>query len=182
MDNFKVVPQLSFSEALKEAKGKLTQFTGRSRRSEFWWCFLVVLLLDLFLSCIPYLGNLISFLLFLAVMPLTFRRLHDAGHSGWWCGIGVIGTIVGYAVIILSLGLDFIKEFASNPEAGMELGSVDIAYVPMSISMLVGFVYNVIMVIFMCEDSQKGTNKYGDSPKYVAENQTTTVAQEREWA
>ena len=34
-------PQLGFSEAVKLAFGKITQMSGRSRRSEFWWFMLV---------------------------------------------------------------------------------------------------------------------------------------------
>lgn len=32
-----VIPQLSFSEAFNSATSKIFQFTGRSRRSEYWW-------------------------------------------------------------------------------------------------------------------------------------------------
>ena len=39
-------PQLSFTEALREARGKLLQFNGRSRRSEFWWCALALLIAE----------------------------------------------------------------------------------------------------------------------------------------
>ena len=53
------LPQLSLSEALKEATSKVTQFTGRARRSEYWWTYLVVFILNLLLSWTPILGGIV---------------------------------------------------------------------------------------------------------------------------
>ena len=78
------LPQLKFGEAVKLAWSKATRFNGRSRRSEFWWTYLAVFLVTLIVSFIPIIGNIISVLFGLAIIPLTFRRLHDTGRSGWW--------------------------------------------------------------------------------------------------
>lgn len=73
-----VIPQLSFSEAFNNVTSKIFQFTGRSRRSEYWWTMALVYLLNIILT--PFLGVFLS----IATIPLTFRRLHDTGRSGWW--------------------------------------------------------------------------------------------------
>lgn len=39
--NIATTPSLSFKEALCKAWSNLTNFKGRSRRSEFWWFMLV---------------------------------------------------------------------------------------------------------------------------------------------
>lgn len=39
-------PQLGFSEALNASTSKIFQFTGRSRRSEFWWTQVLVFLVS----------------------------------------------------------------------------------------------------------------------------------------
>ena len=39
-------PQLSVAEAVKLALGRLTDFSGRSRRSEFWWWMAIVILVN----------------------------------------------------------------------------------------------------------------------------------------
>lgn len=44
--NTQQLPQLSIGEALKAACNKIFQFNGRSRRSEFWWTALVVLIIN----------------------------------------------------------------------------------------------------------------------------------------
>lgn len=183
MDDFKVVPQLGFGEALKEAKEKLTQFTGRSRRSEFWWCYLAVIIANIVLSFIPFIGNGISSIISLATIPLVFRRLHDTGRSGWWCGVHIIGTIIGYTVIFASIGfgaaMDIIngnydaEEIAENISGG--------AVSAIMISFIIGIVYNIVMLVFLCQDSQMGPNKYGESPKYVTEEAQQDTTQGHTW-
>ena len=180
MDDVKKMPELGFGEALKQAMDKLTQFSGRSRRSEFWWCMLAVIIANVVLSFIPFIGSIGSLLLSLAVIPLTFRRLHDTGRSGWWCGIGVIGTIIGYGVIAYNLvdviGSDMLMEIAkgevSDPtEIADTITNSSAGFLPMTISYLIGMAYNIMMIVFMCLDSQVGTNKYGPSPKYMEQGE-----------
>lgn len=83
MNEVKKMPELGFGEALKQATQKITQFNGRARRSEFWWCILAVCIANIILSFIPIIGSICQLLLSLALIPLTFRRLHDTGRSGW---------------------------------------------------------------------------------------------------
>ena len=42
MKEFAAKPMLSLPEALKESTGNVFRFTGRARRSEYWWTMLVV--------------------------------------------------------------------------------------------------------------------------------------------
>lgn len=44
MNNVTAKPQLSFGEAIKFASGRVTDFKGRSRRSEYWWFMLAFLI------------------------------------------------------------------------------------------------------------------------------------------
>lgn len=76
-------PQLGFSEAVKLAFGKITQMSGRSRRSEFWWFMLVYVIGYWVLSTIaafvlPVVEAQIAVgLIMLVALPATARRLHD---------------------------------------------------------------------------------------------------------
>jgi hypothetical protein len=38
------------------------------------------------------------------------------------------------------------------------------------------FIYRVILLIFLCQDSSEKTNKYGPSPKYVSESKIRNSA------
>lgn len=172
------VPELGFGEALKQALNNIVRFDGRARRSEFWWCVLAVIIANIVLRFIPVVGGLCNILLSLAMIPLTFRRLHDTGRSGWWCGIGVIGTVVGYGVIFYTMfsaiGYDTLMELS---QGGMEsqmavakaMEASPGSLLPVSISSLVGIAYNIMMIVYMCLDSEPTANKYGPSPKYIVE-------------
>lgn len=83
MKEIEAKPMLSFTEALKESTSNVFRFTGRARRSEYWWTMLVVCLAEFILNFCGIL-SVLNIFLSLAVIPLTFRRLHDTGRSGWW--------------------------------------------------------------------------------------------------
>ena len=137
-----VKPSMSLGESLTSVFNKYATFTGRARRSEYWWftiCYYVIV----FIFNFTQLGMLIQVLsgemtftdpsytimlmasvvvglgLFLPSLAVTVRRLHDIGKSGWnilWAIIPLIGVI--------------------------------------------------IVLVWMCQDSDVVANKYGESPKY----------------
>lgn len=117
-----------------------------------------------------------SILLGLAMIPITFRRLHDTGRSGWWYGVsmicGTIYTIVACSLVIAALGGSAsaadLSSMSSEEivEALMEGPAMGF----IGIGLLAGVIYGIILLIFYCQDSQKEENKYGPSPKYVEEN------------
>lgn len=176
MRELTVLPQLGFTEALSAACKKVTQFKGRSRRSEFWWTYLAVCIINLICMFIPFIGDLTSFLLGLAMIPIAFRRLHDTGRSGWWYGISIIGCVV-FVIVAISLVIAALGGGASaadlssmSSEEIVEALSEGSAMGFIGIGLLAGFIYGIILLIFLCQDSQKEENKYGPSPKYVEEN------------
>ena len=86
--NITTLPQLSFAEAVKLNFARITDFKGRSRRSELWWNYLAYTILtfcfSLLLGTNYMLAAIISFILQLVIVPVTIRRMHDGGHSGIW--------------------------------------------------------------------------------------------------
>ena len=80
------VPSTSFPDAIKLAFSKYADFSGRARRSEYWWFFLFVQLVTQLPSLIiPPLGSIVSLGAFLVTfipsLAVTARRLHDIGLS-----------------------------------------------------------------------------------------------------
>ncbi len=72
-------------------------FTGRARRSEFWWPTLFNVVLGFILSFIPFVGPLFSLAILVPNFAVASRRLHDTGRAfGWFfiCLIPVVGTIL----------------------------------------------------------------------------------------
>ncbi len=140
-----VKPSMSLGESLTSVFNKYATFTGRARRSEYWWfsiCYYAIQLIfnfasfgmmagvlsgemsynDPSYSLIMMASVVIGLGLFLPSLAVTVRRLHDIGKSGWnilWAAIPLIGVI--------------------------------------------------IILVWMCQDSDVVANKYGESPKYVNE-------------
>lgn len=141
--------EVGFTDALGICFMKYATFTGRARRSEYWWFCLWCCILTLF-TC-----GLAAIVLFIPSISATFRRLHDTGRSGWWWGVSMcVGTI--YNVIY------YINFFSSMSDYGIPpaLSVFDIAYY------IVSLVYGIVIFVFLVQDSHAGVNKYGPSPKY----------------
>jgi uncharacterized membrane protein YhaH (DUF805 family) len=120
---------------------KYAEFSGRSRRKEYWMFVLFNFLAILALAALGGVGIAISedyggFLFVplgiyvLAViipsLSVAVRRFHDIGKSGW--------------MILLFFALGFIP--------------------------IVGFIAAVIQIVMLCQDSDPGVNQYGPNPKF----------------
>lgn len=132
---------MGFVGAIKEGYGNYFNFSGRASRPAYWWFQLWVLLLPMGLgifsvvamvahdgSGVKLVGILLAALfglLFLGtILPaisLQVRRLHDAGHSGWWLLISVLTHVArsiwavtmrhdpGIAADLVALVLDLVS-------------------------------------------------------------------------
>lgn len=157
MSQIIVTPQLSFSEAINASTSKIFQFTGRSRRSEFWWTQAIVFIISLILT------PLAGFVAEILTIPLTFRRLHDIGKSGWWYGALFILKVLFFISLIFDVVMS-----AVNTEhlIGYE-GEVFFAILAKYLVWIVVITaYQVLLLVFFCTDSEQEENRYGESPKY----------------
>ena len=118
---------MGFGEAVQSVFSKYATFSGRARRSEYWYFVLLQVIVTAVLNglysateSVAFSAILVLFDLALLVPSLAvcWRRLHDIGKSG------------GYYFFIL---------------------------IP-----LVGW---ILLLVWMCQDSQPGANQYGPSPK-----------------
>lgn len=159
MTHMTEIPTLDFSTAIKQAANRILQFQGRARRSEYWWTMLVVYAAGFVLTPI------VGFILNLLTIPLTFRRLHDTGRSGWWWGAGLILE----AALFPFLFYDILK-FSFNAESMIMDNDFEPLFLLIgkySIWLLLILIYRVLTFVFMCLDSDPHTNQYGPSPKYT---------------
>lgn len=144
-------PQMEFVESIKVCFNKFVDFTGRARRSEYWWFYLFCQLLSM-VSC--GIGSLVTFI---PMMAVTVRRLHDTGRSAWWYFLPLIVMLVGVGVMI-----PFVVVGASQNNDGMA-GTGLIVYI---VSLIAVVAISVILLVFCCTDSDRNENRYGPSPKY----------------
>ena len=115
---------------------------------------------------------IINILSGLFMIPIAFRRLHDTGRSGWWYG--------AFFILNILITSYFIFEVVSLVTASMGMGiSADMYSTFVSLGMkylflgLVQIIYAIVLLVFLCMDSEQGTNKYGPSPKYIEEEEGT---------
>ena len=127
---------MGFGAAIKSFWSNYATFSGRARRSEYWFIQLFLLLTNLAAAAIDLVlmdfdvdrfianggGGIVGLIWILAtIVPLLavlVRRLHDTGRSGWWAFIGLLP--------------------------------------------LIGF---IVLLVFTVEDSHSGENAHGPSPK-----------------
>lgn len=79
--------------------------SGRASRSEFWWTVGVLFLLSVAFEMLfivfdetRTLYYLLAAAIFWTSIPVTVRRFHDMGNSGWWTVL-VIGPWVAYDIL-----------------------------------------------------------------------------------
>lgn len=81
-------PALGPLPAIRGCFAKYATFRGRSRRSEFWWFWLLFWIINLsgFLaqSAVAVITDLVALAVVLVpYVAVGVRRLHDTGRSGW---------------------------------------------------------------------------------------------------
>lgn len=89
-------PSMTFTEALENFFPNIANYSGRARRSEFWWVYLAGLLAYIVLHFILPNG-LLSIVRLGLMLSLYVRRMHDIGRD-WktllWMLLPGIGDII----------------------------------------------------------------------------------------
>lgn len=120
------------TQAIGSVFSKYATFSGRARRSEYWWfvLFSIIVLgiaagidsgagLHFKDQAIGWVYSIVALLLLIPSIAVTIRRLHDTGRSGWWwflsllCGIGAIILFV----FCLMEGTRGPNEYGADPKA-----------------------------------------------------------------
>ena len=109
----KGVNRMTFQEAIRSVFSNYSNFSGRARRSEYWYFCLFNIIVSMILSLLMKLtAGSVMFNLFriadvvysLAVLipglAVAWRRLHDIGRSGAWYLLLLV-PIVGVIVLIV---------------------------------------------------------------------------------
>jgi len=106
---------------------KYAVFSGRSRRSEYWYFLLFSFLVSFVLAIIDavlgigVLYPIYSLAVLVPSLAVLARRLHDINRSGWWMFISLI-PLVGVIVLIVFLVKDSDpgeNRFGPNPKGAI---------------------------------------------------------------
>lgn len=179
------MPQLTFMEAIWKCNRKYAMFKGRARRSEFWWFGLFVLILMLIpmglaIAAVGIFGKTENVFCFTILMPVASfgvvlwtiipflavltRRLHDVGRSGWW----IVGDIIASAAncVTLNVVLGDAAQVSSIHNLQQAFNVSTTGWIVMLLFFLVQIGLSFVILVLSLQDSHRGENKYGPSPKY----------------
>jgi uncharacterized membrane protein YhaH (DUF805 family) len=125
---------MDFMTAVRTCLSKYVDFSGRARRSEYWYFALFSFLVGVVSNILDtvlgtdydgatsggLINTVVGLALFLPGLAAAVRRLHDTDRSGWWVLIGII-PIIGWILIIVWLATDSKagdNRFGPNPKTG----------------------------------------------------------------
>ena len=158
---------------------RYADFSGRSRRMEFWmWQLFQVIVYVIVLGLAMVVGaggmltgdptamagaggaalliiGLYALYALAVIIPsiaVSVRRLHDTNRSGWW----FLAPIVPYFVGAMAIGVGAASGTDGGLAAAGLLGMV---------AMLAAVVLGLVLIVFYFLEGTKGPNKYGPDPK-----------------
>jgi uncharacterized membrane protein YhaH (DUF805 family) len=86
---------MNITESVTSVFKNFANFDGRARRSEYWWFFLVNVIVTNGLQFIsPTIGMIASLALLIPSIAVGVRRMHDVGKSGWFLLIPIYNIIL----------------------------------------------------------------------------------------
>lgn len=154
------IDEKNMFEWYKDCWKKYAVFEGRAIRSEYWYFYLVNILVTMAIGLVEasysipqIISGAYSLAVLLPSLAVAFRRLHDVGKSGVWVFVPIfllIPVIVG-VIITVSTYLQ---------------GMVDRSLFNLGLSMtaLSGFaliVVNIYIFILLCTKGDEKPNEYG---------------------
>lgn len=157
-------PMMSFFEAVKSCFSKYVTFSGRARRSEFWWFSLLNIILGAASSLLVNWKLSVKSEVEAQVYEAVFDQEKidalmaqaESCDNIFFTAMAVIGVI---ALILLLPGLAVTARRLHD--TGRSAWLVVLNFIP-----LVNIVTGILTLIFTLQDSKPEPNQYGPSPKY----------------
>ncbi len=116
-----IIEKPSFKDCYIKFWKNYTNFSGRARRSEYWYVVLANVLISL-VTIIPYVGQVVGALYMIAILvptlALMVRRLHDLGKD-WYYIFLLLIPLVGQIIMLVWFCTDSqvgANEFGENPK------------------------------------------------------------------
>lgn len=165
MENVIKTPSMSFGEALKTCFKKYATFSGRARRSEFWWFSVLNWLLSIAtyavvwwkMAKIDEIQGQVAEVMFDEEKMAALTAQADSFDSTFYLLMAVIG-IIGLLLLLPSLAVA-VRRLHDTGKSGWWLLAMIIP--------LVNIVIGIMLLIYYLKDSDRNPNKFGPSPKYI---------------
>ncbi|MGH6616734.1 DUF805 domain-containing protein [Sphingomonas sp.] len=157
---------------------KYFQFSGRSRRKEYWMWILFLIIVSIVLMILDsllglggrsafstapagagsaglsaftsggILTNIFTLATFIPGLAVSVRRLHDVNRSGWWILAVFVPYLIGFTLLL-----------------GGAFGGGGALLLVGGIAMLLGLLAGILLLVWMCTNGTNGPNRFGDDPK-----------------
>ena len=161
------LPKIGFCQANCNAIKNYANFSGRIRRSEYWYFVSVVNTLTIvFLSL---------FIFFICGGGGYYKRYYYYnGYSDYYDSYYVYndeGMIASMVLLCFHVGFIMIPLFAATVRRLHDTGRRG-EYIFLG---LVPFFGQITLLVILCKDSSQGNNEYGNSPKYTTMNMNSPM-------
>jgi uncharacterized membrane protein YhaH (DUF805 family) len=166
---------LSFVGAIKTVFKRWNDYRGVSGRSEYWYFILFTFLVSLVVSTFESVANggqtspniwnvpnLVQLVLYFWLIPLTVRRFHDVGISGYWLLTSLIPLILlavsGPAILLFSDTLEVYMTL-KNPSEAQSIMLVERFFSAFGLAFLASIplaIFQFVMTILKSKPSWRG--------------------------
>lgn len=171
---------MGFSQSIKTCLSKYVVFSGRARRSEYWWFFLFVILVSIGLSLLDsalfgtnpdtgegsnVLNSIFQLAVFLPMLAAGWRRLHDTGRPGWYLLIPFAFTIVTMVTLLTGVAVFAVLETNTADPDTLRGPAAFLGATGMIVMAVIQLIFSVLMIWWLTRPSQEEPNAYGPVPQ-----------------
>ena len=168
---------MGFTQSIRTCLSKYVVFSGRARRSEYWWFVLFIILVNVGLAVLgavlfgtdPETGqgsNLLNSVFQLAILlPLLaagWRRLHDTGRPGWYLLLPAAFSIATVFMLLTGVAVFSALETGVDDPEALRGPAALLGVTGLMIMYVIQLVLSVLMIRWLTRPSQEGTNEYGE--------------------
>ena len=154
---------MNFMESVTTCFQKYFVFSGRARRSEYWWWVLFSIIGSIVFSVVDLivfgglaaqgispLNLVFSLVTVIPTFAVATRRLHDIGKSGWFQFLPALAA----PIMIIGFALQF--------SGGLSAMGAIITII--GVLAILGLA--ILLIVWYATDGHRTDNRYGYSPKY----------------
>jgi uncharacterized membrane protein YhaH (DUF805 family) len=141
---------------------RYAEFSGRSRRKEFWSFFLLNLVVTAVLLG-PIYASMISSMAAMQAGTIDPAATDAMSPGPIAMGLGVLGGLWALGTLIPNIALTVRRLHDRDMSGWWYLGLFVLAFIP-----LINFIAVIGYLVIMCLEGTRGTNRFGPDPK--AEN------------
>ncbi len=163
---------MTITQAVTRGFAQTLNFSGRSRRPDYWWFFIFVFAGAAVLGAVElalggatggWLVRAFQIAVFVPFLAVGWRRLQDTGRPGWFLLVPVVivvaSTLVSGSVMqqIASIAIPAARR---APDMDMHLpGGL------LGASSVLQVIAGAVIIWWMSRPSQRGPNAYGPEPR-----------------